>query len=319
MKISREEAIKALAQHEISKAYDRAETLARLHSFFDDDEGSYLKHTFSWSQEIEGLVKDTELSQTYIKIINAGLVDEFKKGNFTEPLDSKYDEILVEWEKDNFILWDNEELLSELRKVGMNIGAVVGEVIRFACPCCGADTLPERHGWEICPVCWHEDSGFDNINSSYSYVGPNIGLHLYVQRINFLSYGIGCPDRKDLIKIKEPIKKYNRSRIFEIDEDKQIIFENNTDWSAPLTPPSYEEHFKQILKLPTFQLADNISKSYFWTSDKFDFSSFWSEFEKKVIDDKFSPTQKEIDMLKNNIGARALLQEKFSKILGITF
>lgn len=318
-KITREEAIEALARNEITKKYDRAGTLTRLHSFFDDGAASSLKHTYSWSQETESLVKDTELSQTYKNIMNAELIEEFTTGIFKKVSDPKYDEILIEWEKHDFILWDNKELLSELRNIGMIFGAVMGEVTRYACPCCGADTLPERQGWDICPVCWHEDSGFDNTNSSYSYVGADIGLHLYVQRINFLKFGISCPDRKDLAKKKDPIEKYNRSRFFGIDNNRNVLFEKNTDWSIPLTPPSYEEHFKEILKLPTFQLANIISKSYFWTNGEFDFSSFWDDFEKKVIEDKFSPSHDEIDMLRKNIGARVLLQEKFSKILAIKF
>lgn len=317
-KISRKEAIEALARNEIAKEYDRAGTLARLHSFFDDG-GIYLTHTYRWSQEVEDLIKVSEPTQLYESILSAGLLEEFKNGEFSETSDPKYDAILIEWEKNDFILWDNEELLSELRKIGMTFSAVMGEVTRYACPCCGADTLTERHGWDICPVCWHEDSGFDNTNSSYSYVGSEIGLHLYVQRINFLKFGISRPDRKDLAKIKDPIEKYNRSRIFGIDNDKHVLFEKNTDWSVPLTPPSYEEHLKEILKLPTFQLADIISKSYFWTSDEFDFSSFWDDFEKKVIKEKFSPSQGETDTLRKNIGARVLLQEKFSKILAIKF
>lgn len=320
IKLSREEAIEALARNEISTVENRQDILERLHSLFTTDE-EYLKNTFVWDQDLEELVRSTEVNPVYNKIMSKGLTDEFREGNFTKISDSKYDEVLIEWEKDSFKFWNNNELSSELRETGIKVDEIIGEMRLFACPCCGADTLPERHGWHICPVCWHEDSGFDNINSSYSYVGDSIGLHLYVQRINFIMHGISRPERTDLIAEKEPIENYTRSRVFEIDADKSVIFEKNTDWFAPLTPPSVEQHIAQIKKLPVMQLALIISESYL--NQIFDYPSLLPVLQSKKDSEEFSPSQEEIDRLKKSIFRTSYLQElqqkKFEEILGLNF
>lgn len=320
VKITREEAIEALARNEISSVEIREDILERLHSLFTTDE-ERLKCSYIWDQDREELVLNSEVNPVYEKIMSGGFSDEFREGDFTKTSNPKYDEVLVEWEKDSFKLWNNEELSLGLAKVGINVDQIIGEMKLFACPCCGADTLPERHGWDICPVCWHEDSGFDNINSSYSYVGDNIGLHLYVQRINFLMHGISCPDRKDLIAIKEPIENYTRSRFFEIDTDKNLIFEKNSDWSAPLTPPSVQEHISRITKLPAMQLALIISESILYKH--FDYSSLFPDLQKKKEAENFSPSEEEIDRLKRSVFKtsymKELLQNRFEEALGLKF
>lgn len=49
--------------------------------------------------------------------------------------------------------------------------AVTGEVEpRLACPCCRYLTLEERGGYDICPVCFWEDDGVDELDG---YSGPN--------------------------------------------------------------------------------------------------------------------------------------------------
>jgi Cysteine-rich CPCC len=37
------------------------------------------------------------------------------------------------------------------------------------CPCCGYKTLPERLGYDLCPVCWWEDEGLE----PWEYSEPN--------------------------------------------------------------------------------------------------------------------------------------------------
>lgn len=39
----------------------------------------------------------------------------------------------------------------------------------YPCPCCGYKTLPERGGYDLCPVCWWEDDG----GAPWEYCGPN--------------------------------------------------------------------------------------------------------------------------------------------------
>lgn len=56
--------------------------------------------------------------------------------------------------------------------LGQEVGQpVVGEVEpRLACPCCRHLTLDERGGYDICPVCFWEDDGVDELDG---YSGPN--------------------------------------------------------------------------------------------------------------------------------------------------
>src|SRR5690606_15709062 len=44
-----------------------------------------------------------------------------------------------------------------------------------ACPCCGHPTLGERAGFEICPVCFWEDDGQDDVDAHVERGGPNRG------------------------------------------------------------------------------------------------------------------------------------------------
>jgi hypothetical protein len=43
----------------------------------------------------------------------------------------------------------------------------------YACPCCGFVTLPERAGYEICPVCLWEDDGQSDHDADTVRGGPN--------------------------------------------------------------------------------------------------------------------------------------------------
>lgn len=53
------------------------------------------------------------------------------------------------------------------------------------CPCCKCRTLPERGGYEICPVCFWEDDGQDDHNADVVLGGPNGGLSLSQARLNY--------------------------------------------------------------------------------------------------------------------------------------
>jgi Cysteine-rich CPCC len=57
-----------------------------------------------------------------------------------------------------------------------------------ACPCCGHRTLAERAGFEICPVCFWEDDGQDDVDAHVDRGGPNRGT-LWLARANFLKFG----------------------------------------------------------------------------------------------------------------------------------
>jgi hypothetical protein len=90
-----------------------------------------------------------------------------------------------------------------------------------ACPCCGYDTLSERNADEICPICWWEDDGQDNQDADRVFGGPNADLSLRQARINFLKYGIGFPDRKDLHSRSRD--GYKQLRHFHLTEKGDVI------------------------------------------------------------------------------------------------
>lgn len=63
------------------------------------------------------------------------------------------------------------------------------EEAAYRCPCCGCKTLPERGGYDICPVCFWEDDGQDDPEADMARGGPNYGLSLTQARANYRSFG----------------------------------------------------------------------------------------------------------------------------------
>jgi Cysteine-rich CPCC len=57
------------------------------------------------------------------------------------------------------------------------------------CPCCGFLTLTQRNAFEICPVCFWEDDGQDDVDAEDIRGGPNRSLSLTEARRNFRSFG----------------------------------------------------------------------------------------------------------------------------------
>jgi hypothetical protein len=66
--------------------------------------------------------------------------------------------------------------------------------VTFACPCCRCLTLGERGRFEICPVCFWEDDGQDDMDASVIRGGPNGALSLEQARENFAAFG-ACDER----------------------------------------------------------------------------------------------------------------------------
>ena len=64
----------------------------------------------------------------------------------------------------------------------------------YRCPCCNYLTLPERGGFDICPVCFWEDDGQDEHDAGLIRGGPNGLLSLSQARLNFLEFG-ACNER----------------------------------------------------------------------------------------------------------------------------
>ncbi len=66
--------------------------------------------------------------------------------------------------------------------------------VRYACPCCRCVTLPERDGYDICPVCYWEDDGQDDHDADEVRSGSNHDLSLTEARANFAAFG-ACEKR----------------------------------------------------------------------------------------------------------------------------
>lgn len=59
----------------------------------------------------------------------------------------------------------------------------------YPCPCCGYRTLPERGGYDICPVCYWEDDGQDDPVADEVWGGPNYTLSLTQARATYRAIG----------------------------------------------------------------------------------------------------------------------------------
>ncbi|WP_286674588.1 CPCC family cysteine-rich protein, partial [Clostridium sp. ZBS4] len=72
---------------------------------------------------------------------------------------------LIEVLKHDFIGAKNEYLSEVVSKMLSKKVQVEGKKeILFACPCCLYQTIKERGRYEICPVCFWEDDGNNEIN-----------------------------------------------------------------------------------------------------------------------------------------------------------
>lgn len=62
------------------------------------------------------------------------------------------------------------------------------EIPTYQCPCCDYFTLLKEGGYEVCPVCYWEDSGLD-INQPDLQNGTNKNISLRTARNNFTQFG----------------------------------------------------------------------------------------------------------------------------------
>lgn len=79
----------------------------------------------------------------------------------------------------------------------------------YPCPCCGFKTLPERGGYDICPVCFWEDDGQDDHDAGDIRGGPNGTLSLSQARQNFAVYG--ASERRFVSKVRPPSEEEGRA------------------------------------------------------------------------------------------------------------
>jgi hypothetical protein len=72
----------------------------------------------------------------------------------------------------------------------------------YLCPCCRFQTLYERGGDDICPVCFWHDDGQDEADADRVLGGPNRHLSLRQAQINFREFG--ASDRRRLAFVRSP-------------------------------------------------------------------------------------------------------------------
>lgn len=168
------------------------------------------------------------------QILSAALQNEINNGKIKDPEHHRFDIVMVMRRIYYYQFTTSEVLLEYVQQSHPNITSVIGKLEPcFTCPCCGLQTLEERWAFDICPVCWWEDDGQDNVDAHLEAGGPN-RVSLTQARINYLMHGIGEPKRTDLIKIQEQAKKHAVGRKFIIDEKAGTISELGTSWRAPL-------------------------------------------------------------------------------------
>ena len=164
------------------------------------------------------------------KNLKWGIRREFKKQELkSAATDKRYDDVLLIWLRAKFNAYSNEYLSQQLSS--QEIIGTEPELI--PCPCCGYRTIGERAVYEICPICWWEDDGQDNMDADIVMGGPNDNVSLTQARANFLKFGIYNPNRTDLIEQKDDPSKYIKARKFEINSDGKII-EVSANWSSYL-------------------------------------------------------------------------------------
>ncbi|MEK6239296.1 MAG: CPCC family cysteine-rich protein, partial [Planctomycetales bacterium] len=191
------------------------------------------------AEQLDCMLREDWESDPSWKTIPADIRAEFENDGdedheIEQPSDEKYDPVLRLWLRWRYSGARNEFLVAQLRNHGCDYQQVIGEpALLVACPCCGRCTLDQHGDYDICPVCWWEDSGQDNHNAEMTG-GPNGRLSLTCGRINYLTSGISEPSRDDLRKLQEPADKYPRGRIFVLSDDGRSVSEPSADWRDSL-------------------------------------------------------------------------------------
>lgn len=80
------------------------------------------------------------------------------------------------------------------------------QVLPYHCPCCGYLTLPERGGYDICPVCFWED---DDPEEEFGQPAPERPqganhVHLWQARLNYAAFGASEEWVKPYVRLPRP-------------------------------------------------------------------------------------------------------------------
>ena len=74
--------------------------------------------------------------------------------------------------------------------------------IRYRCPCCGYKTLQAPAALGLCPVCWWEDDGQDDVDAEEVRLTVNGRLSLCEARMHFTD--CGASDPRFLAYVRKP-------------------------------------------------------------------------------------------------------------------
>ncbi len=106
------------------------------------------------------------------------------------------------------------EAFQQRRKCFDRVIREKGETSVFTCPSCGFPTLDERGGYDICPVCFWEDSGQDDAGADKIHGGPNRNISLTDSRLMIertlqeLAISLGGEIQQDYDKVQQALHWY---------------------------------------------------------------------------------------------------------------
>lgn len=75
---------------------------------------------------------------------------------------------------------------------------------RYRCPCCGCRTLAAPEAMALCPVCWWEDDGQDDIDAADIRLTVNGTLSLEEARASYARCGAAHP--RFLPYVRKPLQ-----------------------------------------------------------------------------------------------------------------
>ena len=124
----------------------------------------------------------------------------------SNPMNKKYEPILLDELERNYIGVKNEYILQKLQALGVLVSGIEGDAEKLEkCPCCGYLSLSERGAYDICSVCFWEDDGASKDND---YSGPN-HITLGEGRSNFQKYGACDKESKKFVDL-DGTNKFDR-------------------------------------------------------------------------------------------------------------
>jgi hypothetical protein len=133
----------------------------------------------SVQQKIDMLDSSLWITSTQIELSDGEILVNFDSAGYPhllntydkyDVLNRVYDDILFLMLRHEYIGVQNQYLKQRLQDIGLNLPDIIGNIEQlYPCPCCRFLTLTKRGEYLICPVCYWEDDGNNDL-SSYSSV-----------------------------------------------------------------------------------------------------------------------------------------------------